>query len=48
MLTRASLGDDARLAEAAGQQRLAQRVVDLVSSGVGEVLPLEVDAKPVW
>ena len=40
---RAGLGDDPRLAHALGQQRLAERVVDLVRAGVVEVLALEVD-----
>ena len=44
VLPRAGLGDDAPLAHALGQQSLAQRVVDLVRPGVGQVLPLEVDA----
>ena len=45
VLAGAGLGDDPRLAEPAGQQRLAQRVVDLVGPGVGEVLALEVEAE---
>ena len=36
------LGDDPDLAEPPRQQRLAERVVDLVGTGVGEVLALEV------
>ena len=44
MLAGAGLGDDPRLAEAPGEQRLAERVVDLVGAGVGEVLALEVEA----
>jgi hypothetical protein len=43
VLARAGLGDDARLAHALGQQRLADRVVDLVRAGVVEVLALEPD-----
>ena len=43
MLTGAGLGDHPGLAQAAGQQRLAERVVDLVSAGVGEVFALEVE-----
>jgi hypothetical protein len=39
----AGLGDDPRLAHALGQQRLADRVVDLVRAGVVEVLALEPD-----
>ena len=46
MLTGAGLGDDARLAHLAlHQQRLAQRVVDLVRAGVGQVFALEVDLR---
>ena len=45
MLARAGLGDDARLAHALGEQRLAEHVVDLVGAGVAEVLALEVDAR---
>ena len=41
MLARAGLGDDARLAHAPGEQRLAERVVDLVRARVREVLALE-------
>mmetsp|Transcript_109119 Transcript_109119/g.304163 ORF Transcript_109119/g.304163 Transcript_109119/m.304163 type:complete len:274 (-) Transcript_109119:725-1546(-) len=41
MLARTSLGDHPRLAEALGEQRLAQSVVDLVRAGVGELLALE-------
>src|SRR5436190_17552586 len=40
----AGLGDDAPLAHARGEQRLPERVVDLVRAGVGEVLALEDDA----
>jgi len=43
MLAGAGLGDDARFAHAAGQQGLAERVVDLVRTGVQEVLALQVD-----
>ena len=46
VLAGAGLGDDPRLAEPAGQQRLAERVVDLVGAGVGEVLALEVEPQP--
>ena len=46
VLAGAGLGDDPGLAEAPGQQRLAERVVDLVGAGVGEVLALEVQAEP--
>ncbi len=45
MLAGASLGDDALLAHAAGEQRLADGVVDLVRAGVVEVLALEEDAR---
>ena len=45
VLAGAGLGDDPGLAEAAGQQRLAQRVVDLVGAGVREVLALQVQAQ---
>ena len=41
------LGDDPGLAEAAGQERLAEGVVDLVGTGVGEVLALQVDAERI-
>src|SRR5918996_716818 len=47
VLARAGLCDDALLAEAAGDQRLADGVVDLVRARVAEVLALEVDAPPV-
>jgi hypothetical protein len=43
VLARAGLGDDAFLAHAPRQQRLAQAVVDLVRAGVEQVFPLEVD-----
>ena len=39
----AGLGDDPPLAHPLGQQRLAERVVDLVGAGVVEVLALEPD-----
>ncbi len=42
VLAGAGLGDDPRLAQASGEERLAERVVDLVGTGVGEVLALEV------
>src|SRR6185295_4956886 len=45
VLTRARLGDDALLAHAAGEQRLTQTVVDLVRSGVEQVLALEVNSR---
>ena len=43
VLAGAGLGDDPRLAHALGEQRLAERVVDLVRAGVVEVLALEPD-----
>ena len=43
MLAGAGLGDDAGLAHAAGQQDLAQAIVDLVRAGVIEVFALEID-----
>ena len=43
VLAGAGLGDDPRLAHPLRQQRLADRVVDLVGAGVGEVLALQVD-----
>ena len=45
VLAGAGLGDHPGLAEPAGQERLAQRVVDLVRAGVGQVLALEVEAE---
>ena len=45
VLAGAGLGDDAPLAHAPRQQRLAQAVVDLVRAGVQQVLALEVDAR---
>jgi hypothetical protein len=41
MLARARLRDDAALAHADRQQRLAERVVDLVGARVRQVLALE-------
>ena len=46
VLAGAGLGDDARLAHALREQRLAERVVDLVRAGVVEVFALEVDRAP--
>ena len=46
VLTGAGLGDHAALPHFAGKQRLADRVVDLVRAGVGEVLALQVDPAP--
>jgi hypothetical protein len=45
VLAGAGLGDDALLAHARGQQRLADGVVDLVRAGVVEVLALEQDLR---
>ena len=45
MLPRSGLGDDARLAHADGQQRLPQRVVDLVRAGVVEIFAFEPDLR---
>ncbi len=39
----AGFGDDALLAHAPREQRLAERVVDLVRAGVEQVFALEVD-----
>ena len=43
VLAGAGLGDDPRLAHALGEQRLAERVVELVRAGVQQVLALEPD-----
>ena len=43
MLAGAGLGDDARLAHAAGELNLAEAVVDLVRAGVVQLVALEVD-----
>ena len=45
VLSGAGLGDDAAFAHAAGEQRLAQAVVDLVRAGVEQVFALEPDAR---
>ena len=45
VLAGAGLGDDPPLAHARGEQRLAERVVDLVRAGVRQVLALEEDAR---
>ncbi len=45
MLTRAGLGHDPALSQPSGDQRLPERVVDLVRAGMGEVLALEPDAR---
>jgi hypothetical protein len=46
VLARAGLGDDALRAEPLREQRLAERVVDLVRAGVREVLALEPHLAP--
>ncbi len=46
MLAGAGLGDDAMLAQAQGEQGLAERVVDLVRAGMVEILALEVEPQP--
>ena len=43
MLSGSGLGDHSGLSHPAREQRLADRVVDLVSAGVGQVLALQVD-----
>ena len=45
VLAGAGLGDDALLAHALGEQRLADGVVDLVRAGVIEVFALEIDLR---
>ena len=45
VLSRACLGNHALLPHALGEQRLAERVVDLVRAGVREILALEEDAR---
>ena len=46
MLTSTGLRDDAGFAHAAGEQDLANGVVDLVGAGVQQILALEVDFCP--
>ncbi len=46
MLAGAGLGDDPPLAHPLGQQRLAERVVELVRARVVEILALEIHAAP--
>ena len=45
VLTGAGFGDDPLLAHSFRQQCLAERVVDLVGAGVGEILTLQIDAR---
>ena len=45
VLAGAGLGDDALLAHAHGEQRLTERVVDLVRAGVRQILALEQDPR---
>ncbi len=45
MLSRARLGDHARLAHVTRDQRLPDRVVDLVRAGMVQILALEVDLR---
>jgi hypothetical protein len=46
VLARAGLGNDTRLAHAAGQQYLAHAIVDLVRPRVVEIFALEPDLRP--
>ena len=46
VLAGAGLGDHAALAHPHGQQRLAERVVDLVGAGVVQVFALQIDLRP--
>ena len=45
VLARAGFGDDAVLAHAAGEQRLAEAVVDFVRAGVEQVFALDVELR---
>ncbi len=45
MLTGAGLGDHARFAHPFGQQRLADHIVDLVSTSMVQIFALEVDLR---
>ena len=45
MLAGAGFGDDPLLAHAAGEQDLAEHVVDLVRAGVVELVALEIDLR---
>ena len=47
MLPGACFGDDPRLAQASGEQRLAEDVVDLVGTGMGQVFSLEIETQ-LW
>src|ERR1700675_1918455 len=46
MLSRAGFGDDPLLAEALRDEGLAERVIDLVGSGMREILALQPDVVP--
>ncbi len=46
MLARARLGDDPGLAHAAGEDDLAQHIVDLVRAGMVQLVALEIDLRP--
>ena len=46
MLSGAGFGDDALLAHPAGEQDLAEHIVDLVRAGVVELVALEIDLGP--
>ena len=45
MLAGPGLGRDARLAHALGEQRLAERIVDLVRAGMAEVFALQINLR---
>src|SRR6185503_21377147 len=45
MLAGAGLSDDAVLAHPLGEESLTEGVIDLVRAGMGEVFPLEEDAR---
>ena len=45
MLPSACLGNNPPLTHAESEQALAERVVDLVGTGVAEVFPLEIDSR---
>jgi hypothetical protein len=46
VLPRPGFGHNAALAHALGQHGLAQRIVDFVRPGVGQIFPLDVDFSP--